>query len=306
LKMIAARDPPRIMQKLLRYAESHRWTRIKYRYAMERNEEAEYAFRVLNTNAASAVPDLIRIYEANVSPSSQRCAALALQSIGREARAALPVLIRNFPHTNEQVRFYAVSAVGSIGGDPDIIFPALTSALKDSHVSTRWNALVGLERFGSRARPVVPDILAMSNDPVLGKGRITQAVQTALWRIAPEKVGKPFVVEEATPMITNGVTSEAVKFLFYGKRQTLVPEGMAVPGLRQFWNSDPRPKLTMYRGPNATTNGTEHFLGEFVVMDVEPVPNVNISTLCIIADGKIILSARDNTRERFLEIRKIK
>jgi hypothetical protein len=178
--------------------------------------------------------------------------------------------------------------------------------LKDSNESVRWNALVGLEMFGARARPVVPEILKMLEDPILGSGRITQAVQTALWRIAPEKVGKPLVIESNAPIITNGVTSEAVKFLYYGKREPLVREGRPVPCLSQFWSSDPRPKLTVWRGASTATNRMEHFLGEFEVLDVEPVPNVNISTLCIVAGGHIYLTARDNTRERFLEIRRIK
>lgn len=304
LEMIGAKEPSPMMQKFLRVATRYHWTGIKHRSAMEQNEEAEYAFRVLNTNGVSAVPELIRIYKANVSPSSQRCAAMALGHIGRRAQAALPVLIKDFSHTNDQVRFYAVSAVADIGGDTNVIFPALTSALKDSYVSTRWNALVGLESFGSRARPVVPEILQMANDPLLGTGRITQAVQTALWRIAPERIGKPLVVEAATPMIRNGVTSEAVKFLYYGKRQALVPEGMPVPGLRQFWNSDPRPRLTIYRGSRESEE-KDHFLGHFEVVGVPDEPSVNVSTLCVIADGKIFLCARNNRGDQFLEIRRV-
>ena len=305
VEMIGAKEPSLMRQKFLRTAGRYRWTRMKYHSAMYRNEEAEYAFRVLNTNGVTAVPELIRIYKANVSPSSQRCAAMALGHIGRGAQAALPVLLRDFTHSNADVRFYAVSAVMSIGGDPNIVVPALTSALKDARVEVRWNALVGLERFGARARPIVPEILKMLNDPgTVGSTSITQAVETALWRIAPEKVGKPLVVEEATSMITNGVTSEAVKFLWYGKRQTLIPAGKFVPCLGQYWNSDPRPRLTMYRGSSAS-DGKEHLLGQFEVLDVPAVANVNISTLCVVADGKIFLCARDNNGDRFLEIRRV-
>src|SRR5216683_1081317 len=63
LQMIRARDPPPVVLKLLQAAGRYRWTRINYRYAYWRNEEAEYAFQVLGTNAASAVPELIRMYE---------------------------------------------------------------------------------------------------------------------------------------------------------------------------------------------------------------------------------------------------
>ena len=133
---------------------------------------------------------------------------------------------------------------------------------------------------------------------------ITQHVQTTLWRIAPEKVGKPLVVEEATPMITNGVTAQALKLIFNGKRQSLIPPGRAVPAVAQFWNGDPRPRLTLYRGPSATEDA-DHFLGHFEVLDLPASDNLNVSTLCVVANGQIVLCARDNHRDVFLEIRRL-
>lgn len=308
LDMIRAKDPPQFMLTLLELARRQHWMRINYRYASSRNEEAEYAFEVLRTNAVSAVPELIKIYEENVSPSSQRCAALALGHIGRGAQAALPALIQHFTHTNGDVRFYAVSAVMSIGGEPGVVIPALTSALKDPNVNVRWNALVGLSHFGGRARPAVPEILKMLDDQgMIGSSNIKDQVETTLWRVAPEKVGKPLVVEEATPMIANGLTTEALKLTFYGKRETLIPPGKPVPAVAQFWSSDPRPRLTLYRGASAP-DGKEHCLGQFEVMDL-PSPadqaDLNVSTLSVIANGQIILCARDNRRNLFLEIRRV-
>jgi hypothetical protein len=89
------------------------------------------------------------------------------------------------------VRFSAVSAVMDIGGEPAVVIPDLMSALKDPSVDVRCNALAGLNRFGSVARPAVPEILKMLNDPgMVGGSSIIPQVETALWRIAPEKVGK--------------------------------------------------------------------------------------------------------------------
>jgi len=305
LKMIRAKDPPPLVLKLLETGRRYRLTRINYRYAMPRHEEAEYAFQVLGTNAGSAVPGLISIYEENVSPSSQMSAALALGHIGREAQAALPALIRRFTHTNADVRFYAVSAVMSIGGELGVVFPALTTALKDPDIRVRWNALSGLSRFGSRARPVASEVLKMLNDDgMIGGSRIKEQVETTLWRIAPEKVGKPFVVEEATPIISNGVTTEALKLPLFGQRKTLIPAGRSVPTVAQYWNSDPRPRLTVYRGASGSEE-KDHYLGQFEIMDLPASVDLNVSTLCVIADGRIILCARDNTRNLFLEIRRV-
>ncbi len=305
LKMIRAKDPPRFVLKVFNLAGRYRWTHFHYRYALERNEEAEYAFEVLKERAVGAVPGLIKIYEENVSPSSQRCAALALGHIGRGATPAVPALLKRFSHTNADVRFYAVSAVMSIRGEPGVVVPALTSALKDSNVNVRWNALVGLSMFGSVARPAVPEILKMLNDPgMVGTSSITQQVETTLWRVAPEKLGKPLVVEDSTPIIVNGVTTQALKITFHGKRQTLIPPGKPVPAVAQYWNSDPRPRLALYRGAEAD-DGKEYFLGEFEVLGLPESGDLNVSTLCIIAHEQIILNARDNHTDQFLRIRRL-
>lgn len=305
LQMLRAKDRPPWVRKLMEIARRFGLRRLQYRYAMDLHEEAEYAFEMLGDTAVSAVPELIRIYEQNLSPSSQSCTALALGHIGRGAEAALPVLIRGFAHTNADVRFHAVSAVMSIGGNPEVVIPALTRALEDPQVNVRWNALVGLSRFFGRARPVVPQILKMLNDPgMLGDTSITQQVQIALWRIAPEKVGKPLVVEAATPMVVNGVTTEALKLDFLGERKTLIPPGRSVPAVAQYWNSDPRAGLALYRGSGAT-NDADHFLGRFKVLDLPATGDLNVSTLCVVADGQIILCARDNNRDIFLEIRRV-
>jgi hypothetical protein len=269
------------------------------------HEEAEYAFEVLGSSAVSAVPELLKIYEKGISSSSQRCAALALGHIGHGAQAALPALIRDFTHTNGEVRFYAVSAVMRIGGEPAVVVPALTGALKDPRIEVRWNALVGLQMLGSAARPVVAEIVKMLHDPgMLGSSSITQQVETTLWRIALEKVGKPLVVEAATPIISNGMTTAALKLMFSGKRQTLIPAGKPVPAVAQYWSSDPRPRLTLYRGASGS-DGEDHLLGQFQVLDLPESDNLNVSTLCVVADGQIILCARDNHRELFLEIQRV-
>jgi hypothetical protein len=305
LKMISARDLPPILIQIREKAQRWRLARSRYQYAMSRHEEAEYAFQVLGATASNAVPGLMAIYQRNISPSSQRCAALALGHIGPGARAALPVLFRDFTHTNPHVRFYAVSAVMNIGGDPEVVVPKLTMALQDSNINVRWNALSGLSRFFARARPAVPEIQKLLGDQgKVGASPIREQVEIALWRIAPEKVGWPVVVEEATPMITNGLTSQAIKMLLLGELKTLIPPAKPLPTVAQYWNSDPRPRLTLYRGDPASRD-KDHLLGHFEVLDLPAAPDLNISTLCIVADGRIYLSARDNQQDRFLQIRRV-
>jgi hypothetical protein len=302
VKMIEAKELPPLMIKAMEWGEQHGLIQRDYHTAYAQNEEAEYAFSVLGTNAASAVPQLIRIYQKNVSPSSQRCAALALGHIRHAAEPAVPILISNFRHTNSDVRFHAVTAVAKIGGRTELVMPNLLSALKDPNVNVRWNAVYGLAPYG---RAVVTNLLELLNDPgMVGTSSMAQYLARTIWHIAPEKVGQPLIVQDPTSIITtNGVTSEALKVLFHGERKTLIAAGKRVPAVAQYWSSDPRPGLTVYRGPES--GGQDQLLGKFEVMDVEDSGTVNISTLLVVADGKIVICARDNTHERFLEIRKV-
>jgi hypothetical protein len=48
--------------------------------------------------------------------------------------------------------------------------------------------------------------------------------------------------------------------VFDGKHETLIPSGKPMPASAQYWSSDPRPSLRLYRGPSGTTE-KDHFLG---------------------------------------------
>ncbi len=305
--MLRRKDPPSIVGKLLKWAEQKRWIDRAPRYAYQLHEEACYAFEILGTNAASAAPGLLDIYRQNVSLSSQNNAARSLGHLGRTAIAAMPWLIANFHHTNSEVRFNAVTAVYHIGGDPSVVVPAFVDALHDAQVGVRWNALSGLQSLGAKARPAIPEILKMFNDPgMTGSSRLTNQVEMTVWRIAPEKLASNLVIGDATSLISNNVTTEAIKFDLHGRRQVLVPSGTGVPAVRQYWNSDPRPFLTVHVGPDKS-NAQDRLLGRFEVLGVPATDSVNISTLCIIADGKIHLGARLNSGDwgQMLGIRRL-
>ena len=83
------------------------------------------------------------------------------------------------------------------------------------------------------------------------------------------------MVDDATPMIVNGMTTEALKLIFHERRQTIIPPGRPVPAVAQYWNRDPRPRLTLYRGSSASED-TDHFLGHFEVLDLPASDNLNV------------------------------
>lgn len=300
LTMIRAKDPPPVVLKLIEF-QRYRWTRINYRYARTRHEEAEYAFEVLGTNGVSAVPELIEIYEEAVSPSSQRCAALALGHIGRGAHAALPALLRNFHHTNGDVRFYAVSAVLDIGGDSNIVVPALKGMLKDPKSEVRFNAVAGLRRFGANARSAIPELLeAWQQDQ---DQSVKEEVAGVLWSLVPEKIAKPLVVEDPTPMVANGVTTEALSRTGLDRSEaklwTLIPQGRRVRCVT--YQSVITP-LYLYRGLTLNTTN-DHFLGGFEVVGIPT--NSGVEVVYIIDRQQILLCARDHERKQFVELRRV-
>jgi hypothetical protein len=309
LKLIAAKDPPPRVLKLMQFFRYPNMLFKNYRYASTRNEEARYAFEVLGRTAAPAVPALVKIYERNVSPESKRCVASALHSIGKAAQPALPALLNDFTNANRQERFDAVTATISIGGDPKILILALQSMLKDPMHEIRANAAVALDvGFGSRARASVPALLEARDDLARGGDKVqTGIIEQSLWHIAPESVGKPLNVEDARSMITNGITSEALDLESSSRRRTLIPAGKRVPCEGQFWTQQPRGPFTLYRNSGATTNAARN-LGEYEVIGIKPPPaDVNVSLLLVVTESKIILCARANEdHPEFLEIRRVR
>jgi hypothetical protein len=165
--------------------------------------------------------------------------------------------------------------------------------------------MVSLAAFGGHARSAVPEILTAFTDRMLEWETLREDLDTSLWRIAPERIAKPLIVEESTPMVANGVTTEALDVRYNGERRTLIRPGTAVPCVGEFWNREPRAPLELYRGTSQTTV-REHFLGQFEVMGIpSPPTNADVQVVFVIADHQIVLCARDQTRKVFLEARKL-
>lgn len=306
LRMLAARDDG-LKERLTRLAAKQRLIRVPYRYAFHLNEEALHAFEVLGPSASNAVPLLVDLYARADSVRSRRCVALALSSIGRPAQKALPVLITDFGHTNGEIRFYAVSAVGNIGGDPEVVVPALTSVLGDPKKEVRWNAIVGLSSFGRRAHRATPVLVdAWKTESEAGNEDLVQQLETALWRIAPEKTPKVLVVQEVSEWVQGGVTTHSIDMQIGKERRTLIPAGARIPYSMQCWTSDPRGPIRLY-GRGVISSEVEKFVGEFEIVGLPEEPGeVHAYAVVGIADGNLFLCARDVNQRRLLEVRRVR
>lgn len=123
-------------------------------------------------------------------------------------------------------------------------------------------------------------------------------MENALWNLAPEKIAKPMVVEDDTPMVGNGITTEALSCEAYGEVLTMIPKGKAVRCVRYYPTITP---VRLYRGLTSTTN--DHFLGSFEATPTNSVTEVEI--VFIVDQRQILLCARDYGRKQFVELRRM-
>jgi HEAT repeat protein len=175
--------------KLIHFLKNHPLLRIDLRSAVDSNRQAWEGFRVLGTNGIGAAPELVHIFQENISIDSQRFAISALGEIGDSAKSAIPALLQAATNTNYdwRVRCAALESINRIRADPTPAIPALASCLTDSNSYIRGWACVVIGNFGTNADPCVPALVPLLNDP--GK-LVRDAAGSALKKIDPEAAAK--------------------------------------------------------------------------------------------------------------------
>jgi len=174
-------------------------------------------FKLLGTNAASAVPVLSRMM-ANDSASGSRAIeamgsigaaalpplltalvdtnapnrievarsvgaiCLELNMEGRETngKSAVPVLLRYTKDADSDIADNAAWALGLLHLEADKAVPALTNTLSDSRWDVRLCAARSLGEFGREARPAILILQSMTNDP---NSRVRETLTNALEEI---------------------------------------------------------------------------------------------------------------------------
>jgi HEAT repeat protein len=145
LRMLRAKDSP-LKLKLAALAQRQHLIKLQAPVpAEERNRQAAMGLQALGNSAASAVPAAIQIYEARLSPSSERWSSYALGAIGPTAKQAIPALLRGATNANPQSRQNSLIALASIHTEPALVVAALTNAFRDQNADVR---LWACDRFG--------------------------------------------------------------------------------------------------------------------------------------------------------------
>ena len=88
-------------------------------------------------------------------------AARCLESIGSEAKPAIPLLIELLNDEDKHVRDAAADALGAIGPAAKAAVPALAQLLKDGDWPIRRVAATALGKMGPEARPAIPALMEM-------------------------------------------------------------------------------------------------------------------------------------------------
>jgi len=122
-------------RKLIQFTRRKLFININWRQAELKHFEAEFGFRCLGSDGASAIPSLIKIYE---DPS---------------------YVPRSYLH------FASARALGDIHAKPALTVPILTRALHDPDESVREVAASSLAAFGNDAKSAVPELIKTLADP---------------------------------------------------------------------------------------------------------------------------------------------
>jgi hypothetical protein len=152
-------------------SDSLKFWRINKAPAEVLNAEAAFGFQCLGADGKAAVPDIIKIYEARSSESSERWAAYALGAMGPSSSQAVPALLRGATSANPQSRKNSLIALAGMHAEPELTVAALTNAFTDPEPDVRkWACnrfgLLGREAWDARARAMPAlELLLRDSDP---------------------------------------------------------------------------------------------------------------------------------------------
>lgn len=162
---------------------------LHYRYynGWERNFSAVDGFRALGARASNAVPELIKIFDENISENSQQATAMSLGYIGPAAAPAVPSLLCGLTNEFPGIRSSCESALGAIHALPDQVIPAFIPLLHDADRDVRLEVVKALGKFGNAAKPAVPGLV---EDLIDGNKAVREETEAALKVIDLEALGK--------------------------------------------------------------------------------------------------------------------
>jgi len=178
---------PTLRDRILAAAQKQHFIKIPFAPA-NLNFKAFDGFMALGSGASNAVPRLIAIFEADLSPFSQQAVPAILGEIGLAAEPAIPALLRAIAHTNAFVRHNTILALGQIHAQPKLVVPVLIKCLDDPQATVRADAARALGAFGKDAQSAVPALLDLRRKEALSPvstGPTSGVAYVSGWIVSP-------------------------------------------------------------------------------------------------------------------------
>lgn len=149
-----------------------------------RNVEVAATLAAIGTPEAIAVAKPVLVAALRESHAHDAHMALgALGGLGPRARDAAPGIRHLLEHGNPETRLYAALALADVG-DTQPAVAALGDLLDEQELHNRFPAIQRLGLLGGRARPAVPQLLALLGDATRPDGERAD-VAVALTKIDP-------------------------------------------------------------------------------------------------------------------------
>jgi HEAT repeat len=181
LLMLQANDSS-LKLKLLDFAKKHNITNIDFVPAEIKQDAACDGFDTLGNRAIIAVPDLIAIYDRNISRNSRRDVLAIFYRMGPIASNATPALVRWLKTSDDEKGQWILQVLSRIDAEPTVIIPILTAGLQNSSASYRKMSADLLGSYLNDAKPAIPDLLKALQDPA---PEVRYAAGDALRKIDP-------------------------------------------------------------------------------------------------------------------------
>jgi HEAT repeats len=150
--------------------------------------------RLFLIEALNTLPG-VQIYF-NPAAVRRASAAQSIGALGPAAKPAVPALVQALKGKDASVHQAAISALGNIHSDPDLVIPLLIGYLEDDNLNDE--AALALANYGSLAKAAVPKIIPLLHAP---DKDAQAAAREALKRIDPEAYMKATKADQGT--VTN-------------------------------------------------------------------------------------------------------
>jgi len=189
VRSLRAKDS-RFKLNFARVVEKVPWVHYRYWPATHQNGAAVLGFAALGSRAKGAVPELMEIYDRQISEESQEATAMALAYIGHDAETAVPTLLHGTSNAPTRVRVASIYALGAIRTSPNLAVPVLINSLGDANIYVRAAAANALEKFDIFGEPVkraVPALVKALGDT---NETVNASAEKALKTIDPAALKK--------------------------------------------------------------------------------------------------------------------